>query len=297
MNSRRLSHRTKIEYLNALKLISKKHKVVNQKVVNKVLGNNPSNRNKAVFSLINDYCLINENPFSIRIPKSRNKLRPLPEVLTKEEIKIIVDSAPKPYDLMIRIIYAAGAGLRISEAITLTFGRFSWAIWLNRVRESPDEEIDGILRIKQGKGGKDRLVNIPYSLMKDIYDYAVKLDVLDERQCPSSSVRVFKFGYKEYELFKKKHMEKDKIEKRTEYIRSCYDWFKYNILKKHCSPALNKRIKIHSLRHSRATHLYEEGVPIEKIQKLLGHANIQTTMIYAQISEISTLKSMKGIKE
>ncbi len=294
MNGRRLAYRTKVEYLNALKFIRKNHRVLDQKMVNKILGKNPSGRNKAALSLINSYCLDNDIPFRIRIPKSRIKPRSLPEIISKQEIKIIIDSAPKPYDLMIRIIYSAGAGLRISEAIALTFGRFNWSVWLNR--SSPGEG-DGILRIKEGKGGKDRLVNIPYSLMKSIYDYAVKLDILDERQNPNSQVRLFRFGFEDFETFLKKSQEIDRSKQRVEYIRYAYDWFKYNILIKNCFVALGRRFKVHSLRHSRATHLYEEGVPLEKIQKLLGHSSIKTTMIYSQVSEKETLKSMRGIKE
>jgi integrase/recombinase XerD len=241
--------------------------------------------------------LDNDLAFAIRIPKSKMKLRSLPEIISKEEIKIIIAATPKPYDLMLRIIYSAGAGLRISEAITLTFGKFNWSVWTERIREEPTAQIDGILRIKEGKGGKDRMVNIPYSLMKEVYSYAAQLDVLDERQMPNSDVRLFKFGFEDYEKFAAKTNYLDKTKKRAEYIRCSYDWFKYNILKKHCQVALGRKLKVHSLRHSRATHLYEEGIPLEKIQKLLGHSSIQTTMIYSQVSEKETLKSMKGVKE
>lgn len=297
MNGRGLSYRTKVEYLNALKLIRLRNKILNQKAVNKILGKNSSNRNRAVFSLINDYCLINEIPFVVRLPKSKRKARGFPEILSREEIKIVTESAPKPYDLMLRIIYSCGAGLRISEAILLTFGKFNWNVWLERIKEEPDKEIDGILRVKEGKGGKDRVVNVPYTLMKDIYNYATEIDILDERRWPNPNIRLFKFGYEDLEIFTKKVKFTDKAKKRTEYIRRCYDWFKYNILNKHCKDALGRKIKIHSLRHSRATHLLEEGIPIEKIQKLLGHSSITTTMIYSQLSERETLKSMKGIKE
>lgn len=297
MNDRGLAYRTKIEYLNALKLIQKKYKVLNQKNSKLILGKKTQNRNKATLSLINDYCLDNEIDFNIRFTKGRIKRRRFPEIFTKEEIKIIIDSTPKPYNLMIRIIYSCGAGLRISEVIMLTYGSFSWGTWLKRTEEEPNSEIDGILKIKQGKGGKDRLVNVPYSLMKDLYDFAKEQEILDEMQYPSQSMRIFKFGYLDYENFIKKTSGFSKDKKKAEYIRTCYDWFKYNIVKKYCAKAIGRKIKIHSLRHSRATHLYEEGVPLEKIQKLLGHENIQTTLIYAQISEKETLRSMKGIKE
>lgn len=297
MGARGLAYRTKLEYVNALKLLQKNNKFIDQKLVNNLLAKSSSSRNRAVFSLINNYCLDNEISFSIKIPRTKTKARSHPEVFSKEEIKIIIDSVPKPYNLMLRIIYSGGAGLRISEAISLTFGRFNWGVWISEMKGDPSKQPGGVLRIKEGKGGKDRLVNIPYSLMESILDYARRLEVLDERGIPNSQLRLFKFGYEDFEEFLNKTDQIDRVKIKTEYVRVSYDWFKNHILKKYCFKALGRRFKIHSFRHSRATHLLEEGVPIEKIQKLLGHASIQTTMIYSQISEKETLRSMEGIKE
>lgn len=238
--------------------------------------------------MINNYCFDKALDFRLLIPRVKVKPRKSPEIYSVEEIKLMIASAPKPYDLALRCIFNMGAGLRVSEIIKMSWNHLRWADWL------PNQDNYGIAVIKSGKGSKDRVVNIPSNLMKDLYHHAKEQGVLNEFRIPVGGM-IFSFNHDTY----KTELKKSDLEQwKNEYLRSCYDWFRYNIIKKHCEKALGKRIKVHGLRHSRATYLYEiEHVPIERIQLLLGHSNLATTMIYTKVNPISTFELLKKTQE
>ena len=54
---------------------------------------------------------------------------------------------------------------------------------------------------------------------------------------------------------------------------------------------IKKQVSVHCLRHSYATHLLEEGVNIQKIQLLLGHSEMKTTIIYLHIAQCEEVKA------
>lgn len=58
---------------------------------------------------------------------------------------------------------------------------------------------------------------------------------------------------------------------------------------------INKEVSIHSLRHSFATHLLEQGVDIRYIQMLLGHSNLKTTEIYTNVAKNNIEKIISPI--
>jgi site-specific recombinase XerD len=117
--------------------------------------------------------------------------------------------------------------------------------------------------IERGKGKKDRYVNLPYSILEQLRAY-----------------------YKVYRpktyLFEGQNGE--------QYAkRSVQKVFKIALRK----AGINKRVGIHSLRHSYATHLLEQGTDIRFIQELLGHNDLKTTLIYTDVTNnsIRTIKS------
>ena len=270
-----------------LKKISKEHRVMNHDTLKKIMNNVKYQYQRATLVMINTYCYDANIEFSIRIPSIKAQAKKLPDILSPEEIKLMINAAPKPYDLVIRCIFNMGAGLRVSEVIKMSWGHIRWADWLG------DKENYGVINIKSGKGSKDRIINIPKNLMKDIYEYAKENNLLNEYGIPTGGM-IFTFGCSHKKQLEHKDMEVWK----AEYVQSSYDWFRYNILKNCCEKALNKHIKIHQLRHSRSTYLYEiEKVPIEKIQILLGHASMNTTMLYTRINPISVFNKLKETKE
>ena len=278
-----------------LKRIFNSYKVLNNDTLRKIMKLIKAQDKRACLVMINSYCYDNEIPFHIIIPSTKRQAIKLPEILSPAEIKLMINSAPAPYDLAIRCIFNMGAGLRISEIIKISWDHIRWIDWLSK------KENYGIAVIKSGKGSKDRIVNIPRKLMSDLYEYAKSENVLNEFGIPVGGM-MFPFGSldKNNNLIRSMQPAGNTYDERwkTQYITSRYNWFRYHILQLHCEKALNKHIKIHSLRHSRATYLYEyENVPIEKISILLGHSSLNTTMLYTRVNPRSVFELIKDTKE
>ncbi|MBS3072583.1 tyrosine-type recombinase/integrase [Candidatus Pacearchaeota archaeon] len=174
---------------------------------------------------------------NIRRPKREKKI---PSVLTKEEVRKIFDACEtKKSRLMLSLLYATG--MRVSEITNLKVGDLQF------------EEKAGY--IKQAKGKKDRIFNIPNSLEEELKSY-----ISDSKKQNGD----FVFSGLNGKLTER-NIQKivQRLSKKT---------------------GIKKQVHPHTLRHSFATHLLEQGVDIRKIQELLGHADLSTTQIYTHIS-------------
>ena len=116
--------------------------------------------------------------------------------------------------------------------------------------------------IEKSKGKKDRYVNLPQSGLEQLRQY--------------------------YKVYRPKKFLFEGQDGGQYSKRSLQNVFQ-NALQK---AGINKKIGIHSLRHSYATHLLEQGTDIRFIQELLGHKDIKTTLIYTDVSN----NSIRNIK-
>lgn len=128
------------------------------------------------------------------------------------------------------------------------------------------EDIDSVkmrVFIERAKGKKDRYVNLPKSILEELRLY-----------------------YKEHQP--KKFLFEGKFGEQYS-IRSAQQVFKTAMNK----AGIKKTVGIHALRHSYATHLLEYGTDISLIQKLLGHNDIKTTLVYTNVAnkQISNIES------
>ena len=191
------------------------------------------------------YVEILEKEFGkIKMPKKEKRL---PEVLTKEEVRKIIDNTDNVKSrLIISLLYSSG--LRVSEIVNL------------KVEDLNFNENTGWVR--QGKGNKDRLFAISGNLGQELQEY------LETRGKGNK-----------YIFSKEKALTTRNIQKIIKGTRERAE--------------ISKRVTPHTLRHSFATHLLEDGVDIRLIQSLLGHASLSTTQVYTHISS-EQIKKVKN---
>jgi len=189
----------------------------------------------------------------LKIPQKINlkfakRSKKLPIVLSREEIRKIIESIKNPkHKLIISLAY--GAGLRISEVINL------------KVKDVNLEELT--IHLKNAKGKKDRITIFPEKIKIDLQNLIAGKNLNDY-------------------LF-----ESERGGKLTE--RTAQKVFE-NAFRK---AGIKKDATFHSLRHSFATHLLENGVDVRYVQELLGHQNIRTTQVYTQVTN-PKLKNIKS---
>ena len=201
--------------------------------------------------------ILNENPLeNIETPKIGSKL---PTTLTVKEIDKLIDSIDIKSKNKIRnkaiieILYSCG--LRVSELITLKVSD----LYFN----------ESIIKVT-GKGNKERFVPISKGAINYIEKY------LNEK-------RIF-------QKIKKGSEDTLFLNERGNGLSRVMIYIILNDLK--IKAEINKKIGPHTLRHSFATHLLENGADLITIQNMLGHENIVTTERYLHVNRKHLVESI-----
>jgi integron integrase len=212
----------------------------------------------------------------------------LPVVLTRQEVLQLLDKLDRSFRLMARLLY--GCGLRLSECLRL------------RVKDIDFEK--GCLVIRAGKGDKDRVTVLPESLKDDLREHLEyarrvydrdRLDGVDGVFMPGALDKKYPNAATSWPWFWVFPSRDLSADPRSGKIRRhhLHDTGVQRQIKEAAREAgIPKNVTPHSLRHSFATHLLENGYDIRTIQELLGHKNVQTTMIYTHVAA----KNVLGVK-
>jgi len=200
----------------------------------------------------------------------------VPSVLTRQECERLFGELSGTTRLMAELMY--GAGLRLTELLRL------------RIKDVDLERLQ--LAVHAGKGNKDRLTMIPRSLAARLREHRERLRHLHQQdrnerlpgvELPEALERKWPKAGERFEwfwFFPSRNLLRDH---RNGLIRRHHvldGTFQKAIREAADRLCLDKRVTPHTLRHSFATHLLENGTGIRDLQDLLGHADISTTQIY-----------------
>jgi integron integrase len=203
----------------------------------------------------------------------------LPVVLTRGEVRALLARLRGVDWLVAALLY--GAGLRLLEALTL------------RVKDVDFERRE--LRLRQAKGGKERVAPLPEAALAPLRQQLVRVRALHTRDLaagfgavvlPHALERKYPNAANEWAwqwVFPatRRYFDPRASTERRHHLHETA--IQRAVKQAVVASGIAKRASCHTLRHSFATHLLESGTDIRTLQELLGHASVQTTMIYTHV--------------
>jgi integron integrase len=240
----------------------------------------PSTQNQALAAILYLYKEVLERDLEWMdgIVRAKRAER-IPEVLSPTQVCQLLDCIEGTNQLIARLLY--GTGMRLMEGLRLRVCDVDF-----QYRQ---------ITVRSGKGNKDRVTVLPDSLIEPLQSHLRRVKDLHERDLAEGFGRV----YLPYALERKYPnaarewlwqyvfpSTKRSIDPRANVER------RHHVAEKNLQRAikqaaaeigLSRRVSTHTLRHSFATHLLENGNDIRTVQELLGHSDVKTTMIYTHV--------------
>lgn len=239
-----------------------------------------STQNQALSALLFLYREVLDKPIDwIDDVERAKKPQRLPVVFTREEARSVINHLRGEMWLMASLLY--GSGLRLMECIRL------------RVKDLDFAQSQIIVR--EGKGNKDRVTVLPEALANPLERHLERVKAVHETDIkegfgkvylPFALARKYPNANREWCWQYVFPASKRSVDPRSGQVQRHH--ISETVLQKAVKGAIrragiNKPGSCHTLRHSFATRLLENGYDIRTIQELLGHADLQTTMIYTHV--------------
>lgn len=236
------------------------------------------NQAKAALQFLYKEVLEIQLPWLDEVEQAKKPKR-LPVVLTEKEVQALLARIPQSCSLLARLIY--GTGMRLLEAFRL------------RVQDLDFDRAEVLIR--EGKGAKDRVTMLPQSLIEPLKDHLKQVKKVHEQDLlkglgevwlSESVARKYPNAGREWIWQYVFPSERLSVDPRSGVTRRHHldEKALQRAIKQAASDAgLTKNVTPHTLRHSFATHLLQAGYDIRTVQELLGHKDVQTTMIYTHV--------------
>ena len=184
---------------------------------------------------------------------------PLPTVLSRAEVRRVLGCVHEGrFRAVLSLVYHCG--LRLSEALQL--------------KPTDIHSSRGVLRVREGKGGKAREVPICPAMIKRLRAF------YRHHKNPDWLFPGVGRGWKQSGISQGEAMSRSKKPMSSSAVQMAM-----RIIRK--SSGLSKPFSVHTLRHSFATHLLEDGVSIRQVSRYLGHSELKSTMVYLHVTELS----------
>ena len=239
-----------------------------------------STQNQALAALLFLYGEVLNRPLGdiANVMRAKRPAR-LPCVMTRKEVATVLSKMKGVTGLVASLLY--GSGLRLMECLSL---------------RAKDVDLNTRqITVRSGKGQRDRVTMLPKSLVEPLAAHLRVVHAQHEAdlrggagfvELPHSLSIKYPGAHREWPwqwLFPatRFYVEHRTGEKRRHHLHETV--MQRAVRAASLAAALNKPIGCHTFRHSFATHLLEAGYDVRTIQKLLGHRDLKTTMVYTHV--------------